>query len=92
MAGGKETPRQKMIGMMYLFLTALLALNIAKEVVLAFVTINHSIEETNSNFSVKLGSQYSIFKAAYDKNPGKVQKYWNSAQEIQKEASATMPT
>ena len=30
MAGGKETPRQKMIGMMYLVLTALLALTYQK--------------------------------------------------------------
>ena len=36
MAHGKETPRQKMIGMMYLVLTALLALNVSKEAVEAF--------------------------------------------------------
>ena len=30
MAAGKETPRQKMIGMMYLVLTALLAMNVRK--------------------------------------------------------------
>ena len=39
MAGGKETPRQKMIGMMYLVLTALLALNISKEVLDGFVKV-----------------------------------------------------
>jgi len=48
MAGGKETPRQKMIGMMYLVLTALLALNVSKEIVIAFITLNdkriHHIE------------------------------------------------
>jgi len=32
MAGGKETPRQKMIGMMYLVLTALLALQVSNAV------------------------------------------------------------
>ncbi len=87
MSGGKETPRQKMIGMMYLFLTALLALNISKEVILAFVTINKSLEETNSNYSKKLGGQYELFKAAYDKNPGKAQKYWDKAQTVQKASS-----
>ncbi len=46
MAGGKETPRQKMIGMMYLVLTALLALNVSKEIVLAFVTLNDKIEDS----------------------------------------------
>ena len=38
--GGKETPRQKMIGMMYLVLTALLALNVSKQVLDAFSKIN----------------------------------------------------
>ena len=40
MAGGKETPRQKMIGMMYLVLTALLAMNVSKDIIEAFVMIN----------------------------------------------------
>lgn len=46
MAGGKETPRQKMIGMMYLVLTALLALNVSKEIIRAFVTINDKLESS----------------------------------------------
>ena len=40
MAGQKLSPRQKMIGMMYLVLTALLALNISKDVFDAFSKIN----------------------------------------------------
>ena len=44
MAGGKETPRQKMIGMMYLVLTALLALNVSNSVLDKFVLINRSLE------------------------------------------------
>jgi hypothetical protein len=36
MAGYKETPRQKMIAMMYLVLTALLALNVSKQILDAF--------------------------------------------------------
>lgn len=47
MAGGKETPRQKMIGMMYLVLTALLALNVSKEIINAFVKLNDKIEDGN---------------------------------------------
>ncbi len=45
MAGGKETPRQKMIGMMYLVLTALLALNVSKQVLDAFVAIEENIQK-----------------------------------------------
>ena len=43
MAGGKETPRQKMIGMMYLVLTALLALNVSKQILDAFIAIELNI-------------------------------------------------
>ncbi len=46
MAGGKETPRQRMIGMMYLVLTALLALNVSKSVLEKFVFINSTLEKT----------------------------------------------
>lgn len=49
MASGKETPRQKMIGMMYLVLTALLALNVSKEILKGFVTVNESIENSKLN-------------------------------------------
>ena len=34
-----ETPRQKMIGMMYLVYTALLALNVSAEILTGFVTV-----------------------------------------------------
>ena len=47
MAGGKETPRQKMIGMMYLVLTALLALNVSKQVLDAFVAIEENTQKSS---------------------------------------------
>lgn len=47
MAGVKETPRQKMIGMMYLVLTALLALNVSKSILDAFVAIEENIQKAN---------------------------------------------
>jgi gliding motility-associated protein GldM len=49
MAGGKETPRQKMIGMMYLVLTALLALNVSKSILDAFVAIEENIQKANES-------------------------------------------
>lgn len=47
MAGAKETPRQRMIGMMYLVLTALLALNVSKSILDAFVAIEENIQKAN---------------------------------------------
>lgn len=43
MAGGKETPRQKMIGMMYLVLTALLALQVSSAVLEKFAILNETM-------------------------------------------------
>jgi gliding motility-associated protein GldM len=45
MAGGKETPRQKMIGMMYMVLTALLALNVSTAVLEKFAIIDETLVE-----------------------------------------------
>ena len=61
MAGGKETPRQKMIGMMYLVLTALLALNVTKEVVNAFVTINDKLDASATILEDKIDDHYLTF-------------------------------
>ncbi|WP_333696132.1 type IX secretion system motor protein PorM/GldM [Flavobacterium sp.] len=47
MAGGKLTPRQKMINLMYLVFIAMLALNMSKEVLSAFGILNNKIEDSN---------------------------------------------
>jgi|GEM_PF-490420 len=47
MAGGKETPRQKMIGLMYLVLMAMLAMNVSKEIINAFVTLDEKMASGN---------------------------------------------
>jgi len=47
MAGGKLTPRQKMINLMYLVFIAMLALNMSKEVLSAFGLMNEKFETAN---------------------------------------------
>lgn len=49
MGGGKETPRQKMVGLMYLVLLALLAMNVSKSILEAFVAIEENIQISNHN-------------------------------------------
>ena len=49
MGGGKETPRQKMIGMMYLVLMAMLALNVSKSIIDAFIAIEENIQIASQN-------------------------------------------
>lgn len=84
MAGFKETPRQKMIGMLYLVLTALLALNVSKDILDAFLVVNESMESTNESFATKITSEYAKFEGQYNLNPGKVEEYWSNAQEVRK--------
>ncbi|MES2239657.1 MAG: gliding motility protein GldM [Bacteroidota bacterium] len=49
MAGGKLTPRQKMINLMYLVFIAMLAMNVSKEVISGFGLMNEKFETTNVN-------------------------------------------
>jgi gliding motility-associated protein GldM len=87
MAGYKETPRQKMIGMMYLVLTALLALNVSVEILNAFLVVNESMETTIRTFSSKTDDYYARFEDAYKNDPVKVAPFWEKAQQARKLAN-----
>jgi len=88
MAGYKETPRQKMIAMMYLVLTALLALNVSKEILDAFLVVNKSMESTNESLAAKIGEKYAQFEKQYTMNPNKVGPYWERAQNVRTEGQS----
>ena len=56
MSGAKncpETPRQKMIGMMYLVLTAMLALNVSADILNGFDMVNNSLKNSIDNSKVR---------------------------------------
>lgn len=74
MSSGKETPRQKMIGMMYLVLTALLALNVSKEILKGFVTVDESLEKsklilTENNRRVQKAFEDYVKAGNYEAQP-----------------------
>jgi gliding motility-associated protein GldM len=83
MAGYKETPRQKMIAMMYLVLTALLALNVSKEILDAFLVVNKSMYSTNESIAEKSRQMYTTFENQYTMNQEKVGPFWDEAQNVQ---------
>ncbi|MCU4156481.1 gliding motility protein GldM [Carboxylicivirga sp. A043] len=74
MSGGNcpETPRQKMIGMMYLFLTAMLALNVSGELLQAFQLVDESIQESIKTTESKNTDLIARFHAAEAVNEAKV--------------------
>ena len=63
MALPKE-PRQKMINIMYLVLTAILALNVSAEVINAFRTVDHSLVTSNKNITI---ANTTLYKSLADK-------------------------
>lgn len=87
MAGGKLSPRQKMINMMYLVLTALLALNVTKEVINAFVTINESVELSKNNIDKKNQNTYAAFEQQMQNDAAKYKDVNAKAQNIRKGAN-----
>ncbi len=74
MAGGKETPRQKMIGMMYLVLTALLALNVSTTVIEKFIFINDSLERANASATNRNISTTNNIKEKVNKSKNESEK------------------
>jgi gliding motility-associated protein GldM len=90
MAAGKLTPRQKMINMMYLVLTALLALNVTKEVINAFVTINQSVLLSKNTLDKKNQTTYAAFEQAMRIDAEKYKEVNQKATAIRKEADAAV--
>jgi gliding motility-associated protein GldM len=72
MAGGKETPRQKMVGLMYLVLLALLALQVSSAIIQKFQFLNSSLEKAVTESELRNIETISTMKVAVEN--GKNQK------------------
>lgn len=78
MSGAKncpETPRQKMIGMMYLVLTAMLALNVSADILNGFNRIRHSLESADKTTVERTADVLANFEATCAKDEGTRKKY-----------------
>ncbi len=64
MAGLPRDPRQKMINVMYLVLTAILALNVSNEVINAFKVVDTSLIASNK---IIAGSNNTLYKSLEEK-------------------------
>lgn len=86
MAGGKLTPRQKMINMMYLVLTALLALNISKDILDALTRLDEGLGKTAATLENSNRAIYAQFDAAAAENPAKAGPWRDKALQVKKKA------
>ncbi len=87
MAHERLSPRQKMIGMMYLVLTAMLALNVSKEAVEAFKKVDNGLTQTISNYVNKNDAIYRELDRAAAENPLKAKKYKVTADQVKERAN-----
>ncbi len=88
MAEKNLSPRQKMINLMYLVLTALLALNVSAEVLTAFAKIEKSIRKSTSIIENKNADLYGQFAKLYQENPVKVKQWYDKAMEVQRRSDS----
>lgn len=91
MGGAKncpETPRQKMIGMMYLVLTAMLALNVSTDILNGFTLVDDSLHSSMEASVTRNEKLYRDFKEATDQNPEKMQEWYNDAIELKHRADS----
>ncbi|MEO6683393.1 MAG: gliding motility protein GldM [Ginsengibacter sp.] len=91
MAGLPREPRQKMINVMYLVLTAILALNVSSEVITAFKVVDKSL--ITSNEIISEGNK-TIYKSLEDKvkdpQTAEKAKIWNEKAKIAQQLSNEM--
>lgn len=76
MAGGNNvarmSPRQRMINLMYIVLTAMLALNVSSDVLNGFNQVHEGLHRTNQNMVSRNEAQFLYLRDLYEKNEAKV--------------------
>jgi gliding motility-associated protein GldM len=82
MAGGKLTPRQKMINLMYLVFIAMLALNMSKEVLTAFGNFNDKFDESNKLTAASNNKLLSVLQTKGTDEPLKYAESAKKAKEV----------
>ncbi len=91
MGGAKncpETPRQKMIGMMYLVLTAMLALNVSTDILNGFVMVDDSLYSSITSTEDRNANMYKNFKQQADDKPEKYTEPYAAAMEMKQKSDS----
>ena len=84
MASGKQSPRQKMVNLMYLVFICMLALNMSKEVLAAFGLMNVKMEAANAKTSEDNLAFLGSLETKAEENAAKYAKDYEKAQKVQK--------
>lgn len=83
----RMSPRQRMINLMYIVLTAMLALNVSSDVLNGFSQVSESLSRTNGNMTAKNENQFRYLAELYEKNPEKVGPWFQKGSELHEESA-----
>lgn len=81
------SPRQRMINLMYIVLTAMLALNVSSDVLDAFSQVEAGLTRTNNTTTRRNDAIYAQLEAINADNPAKGAVWFNKAREVRGEAT-----
>ncbi len=81
------SPRQRMINLMYIVLTAMLALNVSSDVLNGFSQVQDGLHRTNLNMSAKNDIQFKYLSDLYAKNPVKAGPWYEKGSELHKRST-----
>lgn len=91
MAGGNNvarmSPRQRMINLMYIVLTAMLALNVSSDVLNGFSQVQEGIDRTNLNMSARNDVQFRFLEGLYQQNPAKAGTAYSQGVDLHKKSA-----
>ena len=78
------SPRQKMINLMYIVLTAMLALNVSSDVLDGFTQVEEGLTRSNDNIEQRNASILATLSAFNEQNPDKGQVWLEKALAVRK--------
>ena len=78
------SPRQKMINLMYIVLTAMLALNVSSDVLNGFTQVEEGLKRTNTNVEERNANLLRTLEAFAQQNPDKGQRWYDKAEEVRR--------
>ena len=81
----RRSPRQKMINLMYIVLTAMLALNVSSDVLNGFTLVEDGLKRTNSNVSDRNAALYMQLEEFTRQNPQKGKPWLDKAADVRRQ-------
>lgn len=87
-ATGPDSPRQKMINLMYILLLAMLALNVSSDVLKGFGLVEESLLRSTQNTQEQNSNIYKSFDQYLKDNPEKVRAWFERAQSVRAQSDS----